>query len=117
MGAAVFDANEFTALRRWVLRPDRVRMDPFGNPTVRATMHAGNNWDDVIGETGPEDPDFSLISFQSLKGRPIAVLSNFSMHYFSGVKGLNADYFGMFNDRMEIALTLSTQRDIASAIC
>jgi len=106
VGAAVFDANEFTALRRWVLRPDRVRMDPFGNPTVRATMHAGNNWDDVIGETGPEDPDFSLISFQSLQGRPIAVLSNFSMHYFSGVKGLNADYFGMFNNRLEMALTL-----------
>ena len=106
VGAAVFDANEFTALRRWVLRPDRVRMDPFGNPTVRATMHAGNNWDDVIGETGPEDPDFSLISFQSLKGRPIAVLSNFSMHYFSGVKGLNADYFGVFNNRLEMALTL-----------
>ena len=105
VGAAVFDANEFTALRRWVIRPDRVRNDPFGNPTVRATMHAGNNWDDVIGETGPEDPDFSLISFQSLKGRPIAVLSNFSMHYFSGVKGLNADYFGMFNDRLELALT------------
>ena len=105
VGAAVFDANEFTALRRWVLRPDRVRMDPFGNPTVRATMHAGNNWDDVIGESGPEDPDFSLISFQSLKGRPIAVLSNFSMHYFSGVKGLNADYFGIFNDRLEMAIT------------
>ena len=106
VGAAVFDANEFTALRRWVLRPDRVRMDPFGNPTVRATMHAGNNWDDVIGETGPEDPDFSLISFHSLKGRPIAVLSNFSMHYFSGAKGLSADYFGMFNNRLEMALTL-----------
>ena len=32
VGAAVFDANEFTALRRWVIRPDRVRNDPFGNP-------------------------------------------------------------------------------------
>ena len=106
VGAAVFDANEFTALRRWVLRPDRVRMDPFGNPTMRATMHAGNNWDDVTGESGPEDPDFSLISFQSFQGRPIAVLSNFSMHYFSGVKGLNADYFGVFNNRLEMALTL-----------
>ena len=33
------------------------------------------------------------------------MLSNFSMHYFSGVKGLNADYFGIFNDRLEMALT------------
>ena len=113
VGVAVFDANEFTALRRWVIRPDRVRNDPFGNPTVHATMHAGGNWDDVTGETGPEDPDFSLVRFQSLKGRPIAVLGNFSMHYFSsGIKGVNADYFGMFNDRMELALTPSNNETL-----
>ena len=101
VGVAVFDANEFTALRRWVRRPDRIANDPFGNPTVRANMHAGRNWDDVTGESGPEDPDFSLVSFQSLKGRPIALLGNFSMHYFSGgIKGVNADYFGIFNDLM-----------------
>lgn len=105
VGAAVFDANEFTALRRWIKRPSQISNDPFGNPTVRATMHAGSNWDNVTGESGPEDPDFSLISFQSLKGRPIAVLGNFSMHYFSGVKGLNADYFGLFNDMMSLQLT------------
>jgi len=105
VGAAVFDANEFTALRRWIKRPSQISNDPFGNPTVRATMHAGSNWDNVTGESGPEDPDFSLVSFQSLKGRPIAVLSNFSMHYFSGLKGLNADYFGLFNDMMSLQLT------------
>jgi len=105
VGAAVFDANEYTALRRWVRRPDRIGDDPFGNPTVRANMHAGNDWDIVTGESGPEDPDFSLISFQSLKGRPIAVLGNFSMHYFSGgIKGINADYFGLFNKYMEAAI-------------
>ena len=100
VGAVVFDANEYTALRRWIKRPDRLTNDPFGNPTVRATMHAGSNWDDVTGESGPEDPDFSIVSFQSLKGRPIAILGNFSMHYFSGVEGVNADYFGLFNDMM-----------------
>ena len=105
VGAAVFDANEFTALRRWIKRPSQISNDPFGNPTVRATMHAGSNWDNVTGESGPEDPDFSLVSFQSLKGRPIAVLSNFSMHYFSGLKGLNANYFGLFNDMLTLQLT------------
>ena len=105
VGAAVFDANKFTALRRWIKRPSQISNDPFGNPTVRATMHAGSNWDNVTGESGPEDPDFSLVSFQSLKGRPIAVLSNFSMHYFSGMKGLNADYFGLFNNMMTLQLT------------
>ena len=96
VGFAVENAAAFTALRRWIIRPDRVRKDPFGNPTVRATMHAGSNWDDVTGESGPEDPDLSLISIQALDGRPIAVVANFSMHYFSGEKGLGADYFGRF---------------------
>ena len=90
------DAATFTALRRWIRRPDRLSNDPFGNATVRATMHAGSNWDNVTGESGPEDPDLSLVSIQSTDGRPIAVLANFSMHYFSGEKGLSADYFGLF---------------------
>ncbi len=90
------NAQEFTALRRWVRRPDRIGIDPFGNPTVRANMHAGRNWDDVTGESGPEDPDLTLISIQSLKGKPLAILANFSMHYFGGAKAVSADYFGKF---------------------
>lgn len=95
------NAADFTALRRWILRPDRIANDPFGNPTVRATMHAGNNWDNVTGESGPEDPDLSLISIQSKDGKPIAVLANFSMHYYSGERGLSADYFGLFCEGMK----------------
>ena len=59
-------------------------------------MHAGRNWDDVVGESGPEDPDLSMISFRAKDGRPIAVLANFSMHYFSGHAGVSADYFGHY---------------------
>jgi hypothetical protein len=95
VGWATGDASEYTALRRWSLRPDKVRTDPFGNPSVRATMHAGNDWSVSTGETGPEDPALSLISFQSLSGRPIALLANFSMHYY-GDAPLSADYFGLF---------------------
>ncbi len=95
------DANEFTALRRWIRRSDRIDPDPFGNPTVQANMHAGRNPDVVTGESGPEDPELSLISFQSPEGRPIAVLGNFSMHYFSGVPALHPDYFGLFCDGLK----------------
>jgi hypothetical protein len=97
VGFATENAANFTALRRWIRRPDRITDDPFGNPTVRATMHAGSNWDNVTGESGPEDPDLSLLSIQSHDGKPIAVLANFSMHYYSGEKGLSADYFGLFS--------------------
>ncbi len=97
IGFAKADAAGFTALRRWIKRPDRIDADPFGNPTSRANMHSGRVWDDVTGESGPEDPDLSLISIQSKEGKPIAVLANFSMHYF-GDKELSADYFGLFSE-------------------
>jgi hypothetical protein len=100
IGFAKGDAADFTALRRWIRRPDRIVEDPFGNMTVRANMHAGRNWDDVTGEAGPEDPDLSLISIQAPDGRPIAVLGNFSMHYF-GDQGISADYFGLFCEGLE----------------
>lgn len=90
-------AGEFTALRRWVRRSDRVADDPFGNPTVRANMHAARNWDDVTGPSGPEDPELSMIAFRGTDGRPLAVLANFSMHYF-GDRPISADYFGLFSD-------------------
>lgn len=101
VGFAKENAADFTALRRWIRRPDRINNDPFGNPTVRATMHAGSNWDNVTGESGPEDPDLSLVSIQSTTGVPIAVLANFSMHYYSGEKGLSADYFGLFSNGLK----------------
>jgi hypothetical protein len=111
VGWAVQNAAEFTALRRWVIRPDRVIADPFGNLTVRANMHAGADHNNVTGESGPEDPDLSIISFQSLTGRPIAVLSNFSMHYFSGVEALNADYFGYFCEGLKSRLVPNESPD------
>jgi hypothetical protein len=95
VGFAQANAAEFTALRRWIRRPDRMVEDPFGNLTVRANMHAGAKWDDVTGESGPEDPDLGLIAFQARDGRPLAVYANFSMHYFSD-RDLSADYYGLF---------------------
>lgn len=100
IGFGKADAAPFTALRQWIRRPDRVVEDPFGNMTVRANMHAGKNWDDVTGESGPEDPDLSLISIQTKEGKPLAVLGNFSMHYF-GDKDISADYFGLFAEGLK----------------
>ncbi len=102
-GFAKADAAGFTAVRRWIRRPDRLAEDPFGNPTGRANMHAGRVWDDVTGESGPEDPDISMLSLQALDGRPIAVLANFSMHYY-GDQALSSDYFGLFAEGLKARL-------------
>ena len=100
VGAAVGNAAPYTAVRRWIRRPDRVKDDPFGNPTVRANMHPGYQSPDATGPAGPTDPDLSVISFQSKGGRPLALLANFSMHYY-GAPSISADYFGLFSDRMK----------------
>lgn len=103
VGFGKINAADFTALRRWIRRPDRLAADPFGNLTLRANMHAARNLDDVVGESGPEDPDLSLISFQSKEGRPVAVLANFSMHYF-GDRDISADYYGRFCDGLRVRI-------------
>jgi hypothetical protein len=100
LGFAKANAAEFTALRQWIRRPDKLVEDPFGNLSVRANMHAGRNWDEAVGESGPEDPDLSLISIQTKEGKPLAVLANFSMHYF-GDKDISADYFGLFSEGLK----------------
>ncbi|TWU07746.1 neutral/alkaline non-lysosomal ceramidase N-terminal domain-containing protein [Stieleria varia] len=88
---------EMTALRRWVRRPDKLDVDPFGEYTVRANMHAATKMDMVTGPTGPEDPELSMIAFETLDGAPIAILANYSMHYF-GDQPISADYFGLFSE-------------------
>ena len=101
-------AAEFTALRRWILRPDLVRTDPFGDATVRATMHAAkDNLLGVTGESGPEDPELAVISLQTPAGHPIALLANFSMHYYGG--GPAADYFGSFCSLLETHYTQAAE--------
>jgi hypothetical protein len=112
VGWATIDASEYTALRRWIRRPDRIAEDPFGNLTVRANMHSGRVWDDVVGESGPKDPELSLIALQSVEGRPIAVLANFSMHYF-GDRAISADYFGLFSEGLQARIAPETPPETA----
>ncbi|HLV01888.1 MAG TPA: neutral/alkaline non-lysosomal ceramidase N-terminal domain-containing protein, partial [Acidobacteriota bacterium] len=104
VGWAVGDAADYTAVRRWVRRPDRMQLDPFGNRTARANMHPGYRSLDATGPAGPIDPDLSVIAFQSLSGEPLALLANFSMHYY-GAPSVGADYFGLFSEKITEKIT------------
>lgn len=84
-----------THCRRWVLRPDRIGTDPFGSRTVRAMMHPGYQNPAYVGPAGPADPWLSILAVQSPDGRPIAMVANYSMHYF-GSAAVSADYYGRF---------------------
>jgi hypothetical protein len=95
VGWSVVDDHAHTFCRRWIRRPDKMLEDPFGQRTVRANMHPGYQSPDVIGPAGPVDPALTVLSLQSRAGRPIAVLANYSMHYF-GAGPVSADYYGRF---------------------
>lgn len=95
VGHAVADAGPLTNCRRWIFRSDKVKPDPFGNLTVRAHMHPGYQNPDVVGPSGPIDPWLTLLAIRTADDKPLAVLANFSMHYF-GAAPVSADYFGVF---------------------
>jgi len=95
LGWAVARAPEHTYCRRWILRPDKVRSDPFGVRNVRAMMHPGYQNPDFVGPAGPVDDEISLLAVRTRDGKPLALFANFSMHYFgSGL--VSADYTGAF---------------------
>lgn len=102
--AAVTDSED-TNCRVWIRRPDRIDTDPFGEATIRAMMHPGYQNPDYIGPCGPEDPALSVLAVQTAEGAPLAMLANYSMHYF-GAQPVSADYFGRF--------CAATERRIAS---
>lgn len=102
-GSAVRDDYEHTFNRRFIYRPDKMLTDPFGEKSVRANMHPGYENPDAIGPSGPVDPALTLLSIRSLQGKPIAVLANYSMHYFDS-KPISADYFGLFATQLATRL-------------
>lgn len=99
-GWAVVQAPEHTHCRQWILRPDKVRRDPFGELTVRSQMHPGYQNPDFLGPAGPAEPGLTLLSVRTKDGRPLAVLASFSQHYF-GAAPVSSDYGGMLCKRLE----------------
>ena len=99
VGWATIDAAEYTHCRRWIRRPDRIGTDPFGERTIRAMMHPGYQNPDYICPAGPVDSALTLLAVQTTAGEPLAVLCNYSMHYF-GAPAVSADYFGLFCERL-----------------
>lgn len=89
--------------RRWKMKPGTIPADPFGRTTDRVKMNPPPASPNLIEPAGGTDPDVSIVSVQSLEGRPIALLANYSLHYVGGVgsKNASADYFGAFADRVQ----------------
>ena len=99
VGWGIGQLPELAMSRRWILRPDKIKVDPFGEPTTRATMHPGFRNPDWEEESGPMDPAVSVLAVKSQDGKPISLLAAYSIHYV-GAPILSADYFGAFANRI-----------------
>jgi len=108
VGWGSVEAWEHTFCRRWIRRPDRLIQDPFGAANVRAHMHPGHESPDAIAPSGPVDPELAILSVQDAEGKPLALLANYSMHYYESPL-LSADYFGVF--ARETAKLLGSSED------
>ncbi|MDY0167137.1 MAG: LamG-like jellyroll fold domain-containing protein [Thermoguttaceae bacterium] len=99
VGWSVESLPELVHSRRWIARPDRIKTDPFGEETTRATMHPGYRNPDWQEPSGPMNPEVSILAVRRPDGMPIALLGSFSIHYV-GSGALSADYFGAFATRI-----------------
>jgi len=100
VGWAVGKDPENVFCRRFLMKPGTAATCRFtGKENDRAQMNPGYQNPNAIERTGPADTDVPVLSVQSLAGRPIAVLANYSTHY-AGAPALSADYFGVFARRI-----------------
>lgn len=97
------DDWEHTFNRRWIRRPDKMLVDPFGERTVRAHMHPGHESPDAIGPSGPVDPGLALLALRTREGQPLALWANYSQHYYDSPL-LSSDYYGRFARHIATAL-------------
>jgi hypothetical protein len=88
--------------RRWRMKPGSIPANPFGGTNDQVKMNPPVASPDLIEPAGPTDPEVCILSLQSLEGRPIALLANYSLHYVGTDrdKDVTADYYGAFCDRI-----------------
>lgn len=99
-GTVAVPGNIF--IRRWLLKPGELALNPFGEMVDRIRMNPGFNNPQVDRPSAVPDHELSLLSVQARDGRPIAVYANYGLHYVGGVEGdqVSADYFGEFSQRI-----------------
>lgn len=86
--------------RRWLLKPGAELFNPFGEPDT-AKMNPGNR-PDLLKPAGPVDPQIAFLAIETLDGRPLGLLANYSLHYVGGTgRDISADYFAVFCDRVQ----------------
>ena len=88
--------------RRYFMKPGTPTLNPFGGQD-QVVMNPGQGNPNLARAAGPTDPEIAFLSVQSIDGKPLALLANYSLHYVGPSAGsvISADYFGAFADRIQ----------------
>ncbi|SHN25307.1 Neutral/alkaline non-lysosomal ceramidase, N-terminal [Cyclobacterium lianum] len=97
--------------RRWKMKPGAVLSNPFGGED-QVKMNPGIANPDLLEPAGPIDPELPVVAVQSIDGRPIALMANYSLHYVGGTGSgeISADYFGMFARKIKQMIGADQQK-------
>jgi neutral ceramidase len=93
--------------RRWRMKGE-LEPNPLGG-IDRVRMNPRPADPNLLEPAGPVDPGVSVLAVRTSAGQPLAVLANYSLHYVGGVRGVSADYFGAFADRVQELLRADRQ--------
>jgi neutral ceramidase len=98
IGYAVGNNPQQVYNRRWYMASDYKLDDPLGHGKDQVRMNPPAGESVLVKPAGPIDPEVSVLAVQSLDGAPLALLTNYSLHYVGGLppETLSADYFGEF---------------------
>ncbi len=103
------------ACRHWEMKPGIAPTNPFGGTKDDLVMmHPGYDNPNKIRATGPADPEVPVLSLQTPDGKPLAVLTNYSLHYV-GAPAISADYFAQVCDEMRRLLKADDVPDFMAA--
>ncbi|MDD3588003.1 MAG: hypothetical protein PHQ75_12550, partial [Thermoguttaceae bacterium] len=90
--------------RRFLMKPGTAWDEPgefVDAPRNLAQMNPGKANPNSISRTGVPDQTIYILAFETLAGRPLALLANYSTHYAGEPQALSADYFGVFAKRIK----------------
>lgn len=100
VGWAKVDCPRFVYCRRWLMKPGTAENPPAaftGQPVNLVMMNPGAANPNKIRPVGTVDPAVTVLSLQTIDGKPLGLLANYSAHYAGvGEAGVSADYFGEF---------------------
>jgi len=102
VGWGVAQVPEEVGNRRWFVKPEALKPNPFGRTDDQVRMNPPRGTGLLIRAAGPVDPAVTFLSVQDASGRPLSLLANYGLHYVGGIPPgeLSADYFGEFARQM-----------------